>query len=187
MPRIIEVVPHSPTWQAAFAEEARVLEAVFALRLRAIHHIGSTAVPGLAAKPVIDILIVLDETHAIETFSPAMERLGYRIRGECLDAPVPGTPGRFYFSKDTDGARSHHVHVCAEGHPQIGDLLGLRDYLRAHPSRAADYGQVKQRLAIAHRHDSIDYMRGKDAKVKELVQEARAWHEPVDWGREAPK
>jgi GrpB-like predicted nucleotidyltransferase (UPF0157 family) len=115
-------VSHCPAWQAEFAAEAQLLEGAFAPRLRAIHHIGSTAVPGLAAKPIIDILIVLDETETIEGFSSPMTQLGYRVRGECLDAPVPGTPGRFYFSKDTEGARTHHVHVCAEGHPQISAL-----------------------------------------------------------------
>lgn len=104
-----------------------------------------------------------------------MEALGYRPRGECLDATVPGTPGRFYFSKDRDGTRTHQVHVCAEGHPEIADKLAFRDYLRAHPFEAAAYGQLKQRLARGHREDNIGYMLGKDALVKSLLAAARLW------------
>ena len=104
-----------------------------------------------------------------------MQNLGYRVRGECLDAEVPGTPGRFYFSKDVAGVRTRQVHVCAEDHPQVADLLALRDYLRSHPERAGQYGALKQDLAGRHRHDSAGYMRGKDAFVKVLIDEARAW------------
>ena len=80
---------------------------------------------------------------------------------ECLDATVPGTPGRFYFSKDHNGSRTHQVHVCADGHPDIADKLAFRDYVRAHPVEAAAYGELKQRLALAHSDDNIGYMLGK--------------------------
>ena len=81
--------------------------------------------------------------------------------GECLDATVPGTPGRFYFGKDRNGTRTHQVHVCADGHPEIADKLAFRDYVRAHPVEAAAYGELKQRLALAHSDDNIGYMLGK--------------------------
>lgn len=152
---------------------------VFGDVLLASHHVGSTAVEGLAAKPVIDILLVLRETTTIDRFSPAMERLGYRVRGECLDATIPGTPGRFYFGKDTDGIRTHHVHACAEGHPQVSDLLAFRDYLRAHPGRATAYGALKHVLAGQYRADNIGYMRSKHAMVVTLLAEARAWVVPL--------
>lgn len=173
--RTIEVVKYDPTWVTAYAEEARRLADVFGNSLVATHHIGSTAVPGLAAKPIIDIAVVLRETRSIDRFSAPMEQLGYRVRGECLDAEIPGIPGRFYFSKDTLGTRTHHVHVYADGHADIADKLALRDYLRAHPRRAAAYGAIKRELAIEHRHDNIGYMRGKDAFVKALIEEARQW------------
>src|ERR1700676_2006141 len=100
MTRVIEVVDYDPNWIPAFEKEAAMLTPVFGQRLLEVHHIGSTAVPGLQAKPIIDILVVLDDTGDINSFNPAMEALGYRARAECLDAPIPGTPGRFYFSKD---------------------------------------------------------------------------------------
>jgi GrpB-like predicted nucleotidyltransferase (UPF0157 family) len=103
---------------------------------------------------------------------------GYRVRGECLDAEVPGTPGRFYFSKDSGGVRTCHVHACAEGHPQIADLLAVRDFLRAHSECAAQYGALKRDLAACYRYDNVSYMRGKDAFVKALIEVARGW---VGW------
>lgn len=175
MVRTIEVVEHDPSWAAAFELEAIALSRVFGNSVVGIHHIGSTSVRGLSAKPIVDMLLVLRETLTIDRFDFAMEGLGYRVRGECLDAEVPGTPGRFYFSKDTGGVRTHHVHVCAESHPQVFDLLAMRDYLRSHPERAGQYGAVKRDLAVRHRNDNVSYMRGKDTFVKALIEEARAW------------
>jgi GrpB-like predicted nucleotidyltransferase (UPF0157 family) len=179
MVRTIDVVQYDSAWDEAFAHEAAALVRVFADALLGIHHIGSTSIPGLAAKPIIDTLVVLRETETIDCFSGAMEGLGYRVRGECLDAEVPGTPGRFYFSKDTGGARTHHVHVCAVGHPEITDKLAFRDYLRVHPHRAAEYGALKERLALNHRHDTVGYMRGKDGFIRSMLDEARHWAQSI--------
>ena len=171
-----KVVDYDPHWVAAFEIESAMLERIFGQRFVDIQHIGSTAVPGLAAKPIIDILIVLDHTNDIDSFNSSMEALGYRVRGECLDAPVPGTPGRFYFSKETNGVRSHHVHVCAKGHREIMDKLAFRDYLRANESVALAYADLKQRLAVDYRFDNVGYMRGKDEFVKSVVVDARRWY-----------
>jgi len=177
MARIIEVVDYDPAWVGAFKKEAAVLNAIFGQRIVEVHHIGSTAVPGLDAKPIIDILVILDTTDDINSFDRAMEDAGYRVRGECLDATIPGTPGRFYFTKETNGVRSHHVHVYAEGHWEIVDKLAFRDYLRAHPGKAAAYGELKRRIAAEHRFDNIGYMRAKDGFVKSTLAEARRWYE----------
>src|SRR5688572_2436716 len=99
MPRVINVVDHDPSWSAAFEQEAVALAGVFGRRLLRIHHIGSTSISGLCAKAIIDILIVLDQTGTINSFNAAMEALGYRPRGECLDATVPGTPGEILFQQ----------------------------------------------------------------------------------------
>ena len=175
MVRTIQVVEHQLSWAATFELEAIALSRVFGDSVIAIHHIGSTSVRGLSAKPIVDMLVVLRETSTIDRFDSGMEGLGYRVRGECLDAEVPGTPGRFYFSKDTAGIRTHHVHACAEGHPQVVDLLAMRDYLRSHPERAGQYGALKRDLAVRHRNDNVSYMRGKDTFVKALIEEARTW------------
>lgn len=179
MTRVMEVVDYDPNWISAFEKEAAMLRSVFGKRLVDVHHIGSTAVPGLQAKPIIDILVELDDTSNITSFNSAMEALGYRVRGECLDAPVPGTPGRFYFSKETNGVRSHHVHVCAKGHQEIFDKLAFRDYLRVHRDVAAAYADVKRRAAVDHRLDNIGYMRAKDGFVKTALADARRWSRSI--------
>src|SRR5438067_2745830 len=178
MGRIIEVVPHDATaWRTAFAREARALKHVFGEAVIAIHHVGSTSIPGLPAKPIIDLLVVLRETMTIGRFSSAMEALGYRVRGECLDAEVPGTPGRLYFSKDQDGRRTHHTHACAVGHVEIADKLAFRDYLRTHPSRAAEYGALKHELARRFGQDIMDYIRCKEPFIRSVLKHARQWSE----------
>ena len=111
MSRIIEVVHYDPVWIAAFEKEAAILNAVFGRRIVEVHHIGSTAVPGLDAKPIIDILVVLDDTDDVNFFNCAMQDVGYRVRGECLDAPIPGTPGRFYFSKEGHFTICYHIDI----------------------------------------------------------------------------
>ena len=175
MGRTIEVVEHDSRWKAEFDRESAKLVDVLGDALVSIHHVGSTSIPGLVAKPIIDILVVLKETKTIDRFSAAMQELGYRVRGECLDAEVPGTPGRFYFSKDSFGKRTHHVHACADGHPEVRDKLAFRDYLRSHPQVAMQYGVIKQKLAIEHRHDNVGYMRGKDPFIQSTLRDAREW------------
>ena len=177
MARVIEVVDYDPLWIVAFDKEAAILNAIFGERVVGVHHIGSTSVPGLDAKPIIDILVVLDNTDDINSFDRAMQDVGYRVRGECLDAPIPGTPGRFYFTKETNGVRSHHVHACATGHEDIFDKLAFRDYLRAHSSKAAAYGELKRRIAAQYRFDNIGYMQAKDGFVKSTLLEARRWYD----------
>ena len=115
-----------------------------------------------------------------------MVALGYRPRGECLDNPVPGTPGRFYFSKDTNGVRSHQVHVCQVGHFDIGDKLLFRDYMRAHPAEAQEYSVLKEELAKEYRNDIIGYMRGKDGFIKEVLVKSHVWSENADGPKDSP-
>ena len=148
---------------------------VFKHSMVGIHHIGSTAVPGLAAKPTIDILIEVKAGTLVSEYYEDMCHLGYECRGECLDAVIPGTPGRYYFPKVVDSQHVIHVHVCHEGHCQIVELLGLRDYLRTHASEAEEYGAHKARLAARFTHDNIAYMKGKDALVKGLIERAMQW------------
>ena len=175
MARVIEVVPYEAKWPAVFEAEAAALRDVFGPRALALEHIGSTAVPGLGAKPIIDVLIVLDSTDDLSMFSDGMNSLGYRVRGECLDAEIPGTPGRFYFSKDHGDVRTHQVHVCRLGHPQVPDLLAFRDYLRAHPSIARAYEDVKQNAATEHRDTIVGYMQRKAAFMTYTISAARQW------------
>ena len=177
MGRKIEVVDHKSEWITFFEKESAHLAAIFSTQLVEIHHIGSTAIPELKAKPVIDILVVIKNIDMLETFNEPMIQFGYRPRGECLNNPIPGTPGRFYFSKDTDGVRTHQVHVCQEGHYDIEDKLAFRDYMKTHPYEAQEYSRLKESLAMENHHDIVGYINGKDEFVKGIISKANVWRQ----------
>jgi len=155
MKRIVELVAHNPVWRVMFEEEAVRLTAVFQPILRAIHHIGSTAVPGILAKPIIDVLVEVGEITAVDKYYPAMAALGYIAKGE------NGIPGRRYFRKGSDAHHTHHVHVFQTGHPEIARHLHFRDYLIAHPETAQAYSRLKTQLAREFREDPAAYTRAK--------------------------
>ena len=118
---------YSPTWPAEFELEAGRLRALVGDRLVDVHHIGSTSVPGLAAKPVIDLLPVVREIECMDELAPAMTAAGYRAWGEY------GIDGRRFFTMDQDGTRTHNLHVFALQSPQIERHLAFCAYLRSHP------------------------------------------------------
>ncbi len=167
-------------WPRMFQEEAARLSSVWGGQAVAIHHIGSTSVPGLRAKPIIDSMIIIKDDSKVHEFDDAMSSLGYRCRGECLDAG--GTPGRFYYSKDTNGIRTHQAHVMQEGHFDIEQKLNFRDYLRAHSVVAEEYGGLKTKLIAENTKGIMEYIEGKDRFVRDCIDRAAAWKntEPAD-------
>ena len=171
--RQVIVLPYQSEWASEYMREADRLREVFGARLKQIYHMGSTSVPGLAAKPIIDILPVVDALEGIEQFDAQMEALGYEAKGEF------GMPGRRYYRKGGD-ERTHHIHLYATGNREIKRHLVFRDYLRAHPEEAAAYGALKEQLATTYPLDIEAYIAGKDAFVKELEQRAIAWGKEYD-------
>jgi GrpB-like predicted nucleotidyltransferase (UPF0157 family) len=171
MLRRIHIVPYDALWPELFAAESAALAPVFGSRAIEIQHVGSTSIPGLPAKPIIDILVVVDDIGQVDALNPAMIALGYESQGEY------GIPGRRFFTKGGDVKRSHHVHVFQQDHPEVSAMLDFRDYLRSHPDKAAAYGQLKAEVALACADDITTYNAGKDACVKELIRQARAWRQ----------
>lgn len=166
--RHVVVKPYQEEWQQQFQQEAQTLHNLFRSLVVDIHHIGSTAVPGLAAKPVIDLLPVVTNLEQIDAFNARMEALGYEPRGE------NGLPGRRYFQKGGDN-RTHHVHVFEAGNPEIERHLVFRDYLREHPEEAQQYGDLKLQLARLYPTDIASYIEGKHDLVQRLEKQATAW------------
>ncbi|NIW43530.1 MAG: GrpB family protein [Gammaproteobacteria bacterium] len=169
MSRKIEVVPYNPIWPEKYQTEAWQIEKIFKDNLIAIHHIGSTAIPSIKAKPVIDIMVIVQDIEKVAAINPAMIRLGYIPRGEY------GIRGRRYFNKNTSGVRSHHVHIYALGNPEIDFHLDFRDYLRAHPTEAQAYSNLKEGLASQYRYDSEAYSESKTEFVKRILELAGKW------------
>lgn len=167
--RDVIVVDYDPRWPVRFAGEAARLAPVLGDILVAIHHIGSTSIPGMAAKPIIDIMPVVRQIELVDPCNPAMQTLGYEARGEY------GIAGRRYFVKGQGNDRSHHVHVFAADHPDVARHLNFRDFLIAHPDEAAAYASLKQALARQYPHDIEAYIAGKDGLIKEIDRRALVW------------
>jgi GrpB-like predicted nucleotidyltransferase (UPF0157 family) len=167
---MIRVVGHDPAWAAKFEVEAgRITGAAGEAAVR-VHHIGSTAIPRTRAKPVIDILLEATSLEDLDRKTPMLEALGYEAKGEF------GISGRRYFRlDDSDGIRTHQIHAFEAGVPNVIRHVAFRDYMRAHPVLAEEYGALKQRLADAYPHDMAAYMAGKDAFVKEHERRALLW------------
>ncbi len=164
------VVPPDPRWPGMFHEEAECLRHALGAAAVALHHIGSTAIPGVHAKPIIDILIEATSPTDIESRNPAMEGIGYEPMGEF------GLPGRRYFRKGNPaGVRTHHAHAYAVGHPDIARHLAFRDFMTAHPDWAKRYSDLKRELAAAHPGDIEAYMDGKDPFIQDAERQAMAW------------
>ncbi|MCB0047288.1 MAG: GNAT family N-acetyltransferase [Caldilineaceae bacterium] len=172
--RHIVVVEYDDAWPVEFAAEAARIAPLFGDNLVRIHHVGSTSVPGLAAKPIIDMLPLVKDIRRVDAVIPRMIDAGYQAMGEF------GLPGRRYFKRDTDGERTHHVHVYAAGDPNARRHLAFPAYLRHHPAGAARYAACKRAAATDHPDDIIAYMDYKDGLIKELEAEALAWYAEVE-------
>ncbi|MFJ5364615.1 GrpB family protein [Pectobacterium punjabense] len=163
--RTIAVVDYDPYWVTNYATEARALtQALGAVAMR-VHHIGSTAVPELPAKPVIDMLLEVVSLSELDRLDCAMIDLGYHPRGE------NGMAGRRYYTKGGE-ARTHHLHAFVVGDEHVQRHLAFRDYLRANPSVCAEYAAVKRAAALACGNDAAVYSQLKNDFI--ATHEARA-------------
>ncbi len=167
--RKVEVCPYNEKWAQMFIEEAERLNHILKNDIIDIHHIGSTSVPGLKAKPIIDIQIVVKDINRVERYHMEMKQIGYDPKGE------NGIVGRRYFQKGGDN-RSHHVHIYQKGSYEITRHLAFRDYLKSHPDEMKNYGEVKEKLAQQFPYDIESYINGKDYLVKDIELKALAWY-----------
>ena len=167
---IVRVVPHDPAWSRHFDSECRRIESAMGDVVVALHHIGSTAIPGILAKPIIDILLEATSLIELDRHAPRMEAIGYEAKGEF------GIAGRRYFRRDDEaGIRTHQVHAFAFGNDDIIRHLAFRDYMIAHPQVAQAYGDLKKLLAARYPNDILTYSEGKDGFVKEHQAKGLLW------------
>ncbi len=162
---------HNPIWQVQFELEAARIQSALGEIATTVHHIGSTSIPFILAKPIIDILVEVQSLAKLDAASAKMGQLGYEIMGEF------GIEGRRYFRKfDASGTRTHHVHAFVKGSEHVLRHLAFRDFLIAHPSIAREYSDLKSSLATLPMISRDAYIDGKSPFIKATEEQAVAWY-----------
>jgi GrpB-like predicted nucleotidyltransferase (UPF0157 family) len=165
----VRIVDYDSVWPVMAEQELRrIKEAVGDVAVR-LEHVGSTAVPGLAAKPIIDLQLSVAAIEPRERYVAPLERLGY------LFAPAPESPDYHFFAKPPERPRTHHLHVCETRSDHEFRHVAVRDFLRRHPDEAARYAAVKREVVAHHPQDRLAYIDGKDAYVTALERRAVTW------------
>ncbi|WP_233532183.1 GNAT family N-acetyltransferase [Paenibacillus alkalitolerans] len=162
----IEVVPYNPNWPLQFEQEkARLLE-ILHPKLVAIEHTGSTSVPRVDAKPIIDIFAAVRPFEESSVYAELLRESGYQLI-------ETGMYGRYLFVKQSNGTRTHHLHILPEeGFYERNEFL-FRDYLRAHPELVEEYGELKRNLSQQYSTDPEGYTRAKTSFIQRVVDRAR--------------
>ena len=169
MAQHIIVTDYNPLWARMFETEAVQIQNILGENCIAIHHIGSTSVAGLAAKPIIDIMPVVYRLEDVDKAAAEFEKIGYEYMGEF------GISGRRYLRKGGD-ERTHQLHIFSVKNAyDIERHLAVRDYLRSHPSACEQYANLKRKLAKQYPYDIEGYCDGKEEFVKQLEKEALDW------------
>jgi GrpB-like predicted nucleotidyltransferase (UPF0157 family) len=163
----IQIVDYDPTWPESYERWRRRIETVLADRPTRIDHVGSTSVPGLAAKPIIDVQVSVDRLDAEDEYVPALQSIGLQLRSR--------DDFHRYFRPYPDRPRDVHVHVCASRSDWEREHLLFRDYLRANAEGRVAYGQAKREAAATWADDGIAYTDAKSEVILTLLADAETW------------
>lgn len=171
----IHIADYSSTWASTFDDLATVYRAHLGNRIIDIQHVGSTAVPGLAAKPIIDIDLVIAQRADLDAVIPPLAALGYVYQGD-LGITDRAAFKRLSEQTPIDGSAriwpAHHLYVCPADSISLRNHLALRDWLRQHPDAASQYGKLKQELARQHPYNMAAYIEGKTPFVTAILKAA---------------
>ncbi|TFB22126.1 GrpB family protein [Filobacillus milosensis] len=156
-------------WKRMYEQEVQLLKNIFDDEILYFEHFGSTSVPGMKAKPVIDMMVIVKDISVIDTYNEKMTSLNYDVAGEW------GIKGRRLFRKGGEN-RTHHIHFYQFDNPQIKRHIVLRDYLRSHPEEVERYSEFKDELASKYEL-TRDYSPAKKEFVAEMERRALDWAE----------
>jgi GrpB-like predicted nucleotidyltransferase (UPF0157 family)/GNAT superfamily N-acetyltransferase len=158
MKTVVLVVPYNPEWPAIFAKEAVLIKRTLGDNCHTIHHVGSTSIPGMFAKPIIDMIPVVTNIQLVDEMAAEMVKLGYQAKGE------GGMLFRRFFTKSVD-TEAFNVHVYEEGAGEIDRLIKFRDWMCSHQQDADEYARLKLKLAGLHSDDLLKYVMGKEELI----------------------
>jgi len=163
---IVKLSPYTEEWKLLFAVEKASLQTALGGSILDVQHVGSTAIPGMLAKPIIDIAIAVFDFEEAKVCIQPIEAQGYEYKGEF------GIPHRHYFVKGDP--RIFHLHICEINSLEWRDLLLFRDYLCQHPDVANEYAELKLQLASKYPQDRAAYLDEKAPFIQRVLQIARA-------------
>lgn len=166
--RVLEVFDYDPNWKKTFETERALLTKAIGINAVKIEHIGSTSVIGLAAKPIVDILIEVSNLKELDTANENLKSLGYKIKGE------NGISGRRYYQKGGN-LRTHHVHAFQTNDLHLDRHRAFKEYLIAHPAIATEYAAIKKQAAFKSGNNINVYMVLKNSFIQTHEKLALQW------------
>ena len=164
----VKLVPHQAEWRKTAGDTITLLQQLLGSAAVDIQHVGSTAIPRIHAKPIIDIAVAVRRLHDIFPFASVLEQHDILLRGEII-------AGEILFVIGNEAMRTHHIHVVEWNGKQWNDYINFRDFLNTHPEKAMLYDACKQELAAQFPDDRNRYTAGKAETIRRLLQEAEAW------------
>lgn len=169
------IVDYDPQWPILYEEEKRLILRVVGHKVLAIEHVGSTAVPGLGAKPIIDMMSGVRQSPDAEECIPLLRDIGYTSV-----TPQPDDPDHYYCLGKGPHSVGYHLHLMKFGSDSWEKHLLFRDYLRTHPSVSQQYYEIKKKLADEHRLDRAAYTEAKTSFIETVVARASIVGEPFE-------
>jgi len=167
--RNYKIIPYDHQWPILFSEESERISHIIANNILEIHHIGSTSVPSMSGKATIDILFVVKDISKIDAYISDLNKIGYTSLGS------RNAESSHLFEKEVDGQRLFIIHFYQNNHPEIFQILAIRDYLRSHHDKADQYSKFKLSLFQKFPNDYSQYRRFKDEYMENLKEEAIIW------------
>ncbi|RLA66019.1 MAG: GrpB family protein [Epsilonproteobacteria bacterium] len=166
MKKTVELTPYSPWYKQFFLKECQFLKKILRRNLVEIHHIGSTSIPSILARPILDVLCVVHTLDGIDLFSHEFEKFGLHPKGEY------GIPGRRYFERYAKDQITHiaHIHILERSNPKVSDHLDFRDYLNAEPEVAKEYENLKIALREHYPENPELYSAGKNEFTQTVLK-----------------
>jgi len=167
MPRPVVIVPYDPDWPRIFEAEKRLIQATIGCIIRSLEHCGSTSVPGLCAKPIVDVIAGVDGADDADVCKELLQSVGY-------DDVSPGdNPDWYYCLGKGPHSPGFHIHIVREGSPHHTKHILFRDWLRTHPADVDAYMELKIRLSKKYRDDRVTYNESKTAFINEIVEKSK--------------